>query len=180
MKKTYYVTFLAVVAIITVAVMFGSQKANANPSIIGVGALSANGQGISSSTATFLLNTAATTTLVIGTVDSDQVDLNLYYVASTSAGVLNFQIDFSDDTNCYVESNCNWYREDVNTISGSVVTHSAKTFHIWAPLSAATSTKNITVGGIGAKFMRVGFAAGSNAGVNGTLWVQTANKIQAR
>ena len=173
---------MAVIAIIVTAV---THKTNANPSLIDVVTLAqyrglSNPAAIASSSVTYLVAGSASTTMVVGIDRADQAELNIYHVGSTTASVLLFSIDFSDDYNCASASNtCNWYREDLNSSSGSLVTHvAAPVFHTWSPALAATSTKNIIVNSLAARFMRVQFAASAAAGANSEIWVQAAMKRQ--
>lgn len=173
MKKIYILSALALVLVS--GYLFVTKKANANPSTLQTSYLG-GGPAISSSTATYLATATASSTLVVLTDGQDQFDLNLQTMASSTSAIVNFQVDYSDDYGCVVTpTSCNWYREDKNTVSGSIITHSNNTFHTWTPASVASTTKNITFTSIGARFMRVGFAAQT---ANSTIWAQVASKGQ--
>ncbi len=179
--KKYISIFLIAIVVIT-GVLSAVPKTNANPSAVDIKSWAdvqglTNPYAIASSSVNYLVAGSATSTSFIVSMDTvDQADINVYFVGSTTSSILNFQLDFSDDYACNVSGNtCNWYREDANSLSGSLVTHSVATFHQWSPASAATSTKNLTVSSTGVRFMRVGFAA---QGANGEIWAQVAGKKQ--
>jgi hypothetical protein len=172
MKKYILTAILAI--ILVVAGLLSIHKTNANPSTIQRAYLGTSA-GISSTTATYL-NTLTSTSTLVSTLDGqDQFDLNLSANASSTASNINFAVDYSDDYSCFVQTNCNWYREDANSTTGNTTTHQSLVNHLWVVGSVATTTKNISFTSKGARFVRVSFSSPTGST---TLWAEVATKGQ--
>lgn len=115
-----------------------------------------------------LLLPNATTSYKFGINRADSVDLNFAFHSTSTPVTLTWFYEFSDD-------NANFYREDINSTSGAIVTHvggtasSSPTLHQWVPVTAtSTVNKNIHVNQsgipLGSKYMRISLSC----------WVQTA------
>lgn len=143
---------------------------------------------LASSSETYVTAGSATTTnFIVGIDPADEADLNLYVFASSTSSVVQFQVDYSDDTLCTVPrggsslltaSSCNWYREDVNSTSGSVVTEAALPFRQWTPGTLAASTHAFRLGVnslVSHRYVRIGLAAGA---ANYAVWAQVGRKVQ--
>lgn len=148
-----------------------------------------NPYAIASSSATWISTSAATSTWVVGTESADMAALNLLVLASSTSSVVQIQVDYSDDVGCTIPSgpyanavsnSCNWYREDLETTSGSVITEANKVYRVWTPGTTATSTISISLGNnnnnlLGHRYVRVGLAA---SGGNYTVWGYIPKKVQ--
>lgn len=167
---------MVVVAVLIAGVSI--QNANANPAILAVGSLSSAGQGLSSSTLTYLVTTSATTTMVVPMYGADQLDLNVGFLASTTGSILLFSVDYTSDLNCSVTpSACNWYREDAKSTSGAISTH-VNAYHTWTPGIVSTSTKNFNITTTAdTRFIRIGL---QTVAANSGIWIQTVAKNQVK
>jgi len=101
--------------------------------------------------------------------------------ASTSASILNWTYEFTNDEDCGFNANptaCNWYGEDkVGAGTPDSITHSSTTvLHTWTQNSttASTTNKRIEIDGINAKFMRTTFTATVSTS---TITIQQGIKI---
>lgn len=115
----------------------------------------------STATTTFNLvyQTVSTTTYTFNVSGVDQVNLNLFTIASSTTDNLYFAISYTNATTTYSDT---WYREDVNTTSGAVTTHNtSQLYHIWNPAETTTSTKNILISNVNANYMKIDFWAGT-------------------
>lgn len=170
MKKFIYsIASIALVAII----LIGAQTAKANPSTITTFPLT----GLTATTTGAYLTAGTGTTTAVAYIERyDQLDLNMFVEGSTTASVLNIQVDYSDDTNCSVfPLACNWYRESYDTTTASLRVQSNASMRTWAPVSNATTTQNTKIINLGARYIRFGFGA---QGANLRVWAQVAGKVQ--
>ena len=128
------------------------------------------GEASATTTVTYFLPSSATTTITGFTGRADQIDLNLLAVASSTATVWLYTVQFSPN---YVSStgNGDWYNEDCSTItSNTVITHGASACsHTWTPGTAVTQKKNFSIGTTQSKWFRINFSVN---GAGGSLHAQ--------
>lgn len=115
----------------------------------------------------------ATTTLACSSGSADQIDLNVQYTPSSTAAILLWNYEFSDD-------GVNWYNEAATSASVSasttlVTVAGATTTYAWRPGETGDKRKNIAVTPMASKFFRVNFSTNVN---DGALWssVVTRNR----
>lgn len=109
----------------------------------------------------FLTVGGASSTLTCYVERADAIDANIALFASTSATVLHWGLEFSDDA-------VTWYAEDTKTVVTETLTrHSATTTHTWAATSANDDIpvgKNVTITPTGSKYMRIKSSVSGAAG----------------
>ena|SRR3990167_3373085 len=110
---------------------------------------------------TWISNSTATTTYSFNTEGIDQVNLNIFTRASSTTANLYWYVAF---TNATTTDSDTWFKEDVNTTSGAVITHTSNySMHLWNPAATGTSTKNVLIQNINSKYMLVGFWVADSA-----------------
>lgn len=96
-------------------------------------------------------NPTTTTTLRPGN-SVDSANLNICATASTTATIVSWRYGFSDD-------GTNFFGEDTNAVSGSVITHeAATTTHEWTPGITERACKDVFVDNLNTDFFRVEFS----------------------
>jgi len=130
-----------------------------------------NGNSSTSSTTYLKADGVATTSYAgLDISRADEIDLNLYADASSTASQLEFWLEFSYD-------GIDYYREDINSVSGSVITHNdgnSTTTRKWAIGASGIHRKNIGPINVNAKYMKVMVGA---TGDNLAFWGEIiANK----
>lgn len=142
----------------------------------------------------FLLNQSSTSTMAVATQTAgaasstlafncdgvDQMDLELMVLPAGATTKYQWTLAFTNDkiTDVYsATSTANeaWFYEDGYTVDSAIsVTHGAgPIIHNWTPGTVTTSTKNITITPVAAKFCRVDI---STAAANGGLWAAVVLK----
>ena len=167
---TIIITVLLLVFVGGIGFAFGLQKGV--PSL--GGGISYTDTSITGSTNTstpdYLVADGVATTTYTGFDISraEEIDLNLWVNASSSASQLEYWLEFSDD-------GIDYYREDINSVSGSVITHnSSTTTRKWAIGAAGIHRKNIGPIEVNAKYMKIMVGA---TGANLDFWGEIiANK----
>jgi hypothetical protein len=155
-------------------VLFGfshSQNAHAggqtigctDMTFIGGATTTTNGCSQTGSTTPLALTTGmSTTTMTVPTANATTLSLNLDVVPVSASTVYLFTVAYSNN-------GVDWFQEDANSTSGSVITHAASaTIHTWTP-GAATTTRSINIQTHAAKFTQIGFKL---TGANGKLYPQ--------
>ena len=102
---------------------------------------------------------SASSTLACFSGQAESIDLNLYFVASSSSSALQFQVAFSNN-------NVDWYYDNGTNVSSNVLAQLGATplMRTWTPGITGTSTKNITITPTASKYIRVEFkTTGANA-----------------
>ena len=132
--------------------------------------------GEATTTVAYMTPGTATTTLSFNSADNEKNQLYLQLTASTSASILNWQYQFSNN-------NIDWFEEDAVSstvgVSPSETLHASTTItHSWKPGStvASTSLKTVSLPNVPAKYTRVQFFAPIGGG-NSLVWAQVAQKI---
>lgn len=127
------------------------------------------------------ISTTATSTLVLHSFGADLIDLNVNFVASSTASCLNWVYEFSNNANFFnATSTGDWFGETGKTNSSNIlVTHGAGALnHLWCPGSQAnaTSSRNFSITPVAERFTRIKFSAvDANAGI----WAQAIMRKQA-
>lgn len=122
-----------------------------------------------STTSVRYLNTTDTSssTLVAYTLGAEAIDLNVQVAASSTASVLTFSYEFSNgkgNIDCVATpTQCDWYGERAYTVDSTVQsTIGAQTMrYLFTPGVTSTTTANVTIDRIGAKYTRIKFGASS-------------------
>lgn len=134
------------------------------------------------------INTA-TSSIVVPTSMADQVDLNIQETASTTSTVLNWIVQYSDDSNCDTASSsgatfsyingCNWFTESISSSSesASLTQESASAIHQWTPGTIATSTKHVSIQNVGANYVKVSFYS---TVATSSIWAVASVKSQVQ
>lgn len=189
MKKTF-ITALSIL-LLAVAGLFianNPQKAAASQSRITLSYLNKN---VATSSVT-AIGPSASSSIIVETPWSDQVNLMIQDTGTVSTSTLNFTIQYSDDpittglNNCDTSSstgstfsyikNCNWFTETISSSSqaNGLIQESASTVHTWSPGTTATSGKMISIPNIGANYVRVLFGSTGTS----SIWVAAGVKTQ--
>ena len=121
---------------------------------------------------TYLKLGFASSTLETSTDNIDQIDLNLWVVASSTSAKVNWNLEFSHNGD-------DWFGEDGLTVTSDVlVTHgSNQLMHTWTSGKTATNTTNITITPVASKFMRVNFNS-SNA--QSWIWAELIKREKGK
>ena len=119
--------------------------------------------------------------VILDVRDASGAFFDISLEASTSAAVLSWTHEFTNDSDCGFNADptaCTWYGEDkVGAGTADSVTHSSTTvLHTWTQNSATASTTNkrIEVADVYAKFMRTTFTV---TGATSTITIQQGTKI---
>ncbi len=109
----------------------------------------------------------ASTTYTFNTEGIDQINFNLFTVASDTVDILHTYYSF---TNATTTGSDTWFRMDSSSTSGAVVTHNQR-FDTWTPGATGTSTINIVISNINSKYMLIGFWAEATSTTNSMFGV---------
>lgn len=107
---------------------------------------------------------SATSTLgICNTGLASAIALNWYTVSSTTpTGALLWTVQYSYNAQ-------DWYNEDTNSTSGSLVTHQATTTHTWSPGQNGTTTKSVWMQNITAPFIRILYSSTATTTIYGQI-----------
>lgn len=153
---------LAALAIVAVLVIVGiyhtPQPANTSTQVGGGfvhGFCDTNGNSGTTTPLTYQYSAAATTTLPCFTDSADQIDVQLYMVASTSGSAATMQIQYSND-------NVTWYGQETPTAvpvvgTGYVALATTTDTYYFTPGTTATSTMDLKIPAVNSKYTRVLF-----------------------
>lgn len=131
----------------------------------------------------------ATSSIVVNTSMADQVDVNIQDTPLGSTAVLNWIVQYSDDSNCDTATssnstfaytnNCNWFTESISSSSesASLTQESPTAVHQWIPGTTATSTKHISIRDVGANFVRIQFYS---TVATSSIWALASVKSQVQ
>ena len=114
------------------------------------------------------------TTSVISSVGhADMLDLNLFFVGSTTDAYLTWDYEFSNNGIDWFNATLFSDQSDFQTRVGTS-TYSNEGFTL-----EGTTTPNIQINPMGAKFVRLNFGATGSTGIaTGTLWVEIVKRTQ--
>ena len=120
------------------------------------------GNNSATTTKIFLTSGAASSTTAFNCDNAESIDLNLMSVASSTATVLNWTYEFSDD-------NIDWFYQDgFQIVSTSAVTHGAgPILHSWTPNTTSEINKNVSILPVASKYCRISIGA---TGADGSIW----------
>jgi len=130
---------------------------------------------VSTSTGRYLTGSDATTSPIVCRIDgADMIDLNIQLTASSSTSTLRWQVEFSSNGG-------DWYAEDGKTITSNTITTHGESpkLHVWTPNTTATTTKNVGIEPLSAKFIRVFFNMSPQTD-NGAVWAEIVKREQFR
>ncbi len=157
-NKVY--AFLAIITLCVLTIglgMYTNLRSKINESIPTVSGgftstLCDNNNNSGATTTLQYLATASTasTTLTCYTDGADQIDLDLFAVASSSSSGLVWNVSYSNN-------NKDFYYENGTTVTSNVVSTEGPVplTHVWSPATAATSTKDVQIKTVNAKYTRI-------------------------
>lgn len=128
----------------------------------------------STTTRSYMNAGTGTTTITSFTPLTDEISLMVQFEGSSTAAVLGWQYEWSND-------NVNWFEEDLplSIAAGGTqanIDHASTTItHRWNPGTVATSSKAVRVPNIPARYTRVKFFI-PIGGASGAVWAQMVNK----
>lgn len=103
--------------------------------------------------------TQAKSSFIIPVEDADLIDLNVIAEASSTSAVLRWDVAFSSSYD-NTTGNGDWYCADASSVAIASTTHSAACHeHQWTPGTVSTSTKNVSIEPVAAKYARIRFYA---------------------
>lgn len=170
MKKT--IIILSAVAL-TILVVGGYLYTQKSEGVLGGSAI------IADATLYPLFPSGATKQVILDVRDAQGAFLDVSMTASTTASVLNWYYEFTNDNNCGFNASptaCTWYLQDGTTVTSNILTAHASTTvnHTWTRQSTSTANKRIDLGDVNAKFIRTTFTA---TGATSTITIQQGVKI---
>ena len=120
------------------------------------------GNNSATTTKVYLETGGASSTLNFNCDETESIDMNLMFVASSTASKLQWTYEFSFD-------NVDWFFEDGKTVNSDVqTTHGAGGMvHFWTPGTTSRSQKNVTITPVASQYCRVVYGV---TGGNGSLW----------
>lgn len=112
----------------------------------------------------YLTTAAASSTFPFYLDNAKEAYANIIFTASSSASVLAWTYEFSDD-------NQTWFGEDASTNAGNVTTTHGSTnvYHIWTPGGAVVTSRTFALPGINAKYARITV---KSLGAAGSIWAK--------
>lgn len=118
---------------------------------------------------------AASSTLIWNCENAEQIDMDLAALASSTATKWQWTVGFTNDNLSSAAHHALWFYESAHTVDSNIsITHGANpVVHYWTPGQTATSTKNVTITPVAAKYCRVDITA---TGANGMLWMAVVSK----
>lgn len=167
---------LVLFAAIFVGYSFTHQQSTSLPQLQGgfvEQAYDNNNDSGSTTTPQFMQTGQASTTMIRYVALAEQMDLNLYYVASSSSSCLQWEEAFSNNYN--TTNGGDWYYENATNLSSNVLSQEGASplLHTWCPGVSATSTKNFTVKPLASKYIQFIF---KTTGANASLYAQLVLK----
>lgn len=168
-KTSLYAALLCVMTLILVIVFAIGQYSASKAPVAGNGGFAlgeCNFDGTTgpgpTTTPKFLQTTdTASTTITCYIANSESVDLNLMYNASSSSSQLDWQCAFSPNA-------IDWYFETGSNVSSNILDTHGPTplLHVWIPGSSGTFLKNVGLSPTAEKYVQCGF---KTIGANGSL-----------
>ena len=151
MKNKKYIILALVIATLAGLTLFREPIVRAGSAAFGLtdgpsNPFNENGAVISTTTLNYMSIGAGTTTLTVGTSGTDQFDVNVFGISSSTLTDLRWRVEFSNSTTS-VAANQVWFPEtkiiEANATTTRVLTNSAEYSYVFASSTAhrvATST----------------------------------------